>query len=101
MTSKLIRSANRLRAAVNSRDYREMEQMLDAYRLEVETCWKASATREERGALSTEVTGLLQWARTAMLAARSHSQAKLIQLARRSAYANVDSRERVHLNLDA
>ena len=101
MQPKLSRSANRLRAAVNSRDYREVGQLLDVFRREVEACWKEAATREERCAISTEVTILLQWARNATLVARSHTQAKVIQLARRSAYSSADLHKRDHLELDA
>lgn len=101
MQPKLSRSANRLRAAVNSRDYREVDQLLDVFRGEVEACWNEAATSEERRTIAIEVTSLLQWARTAAFVARSHTQGKLIQLARRSAYARADSRNRDHLELDA
>jgi|HubBroStandDraft_4_1064222.scaffolds.fasta_scaffold640206_2 hypothetical protein len=96
-----MRSANLLCAAVNARDYQEVDRLLDVYRSEVEACWKVATTRDEQIAISTEVIGLLQWARSATLAARSHAQGKLIQLSRRSAYARMSLHKRERLELDA
>jgi hypothetical protein len=90
-------TVERLRAAVSTGDYRQLDQLLDVYRLEVEASWKAAATPEERREISMEVSSLLGWARHAILAARSHAQGKLLQFRRQSAY--VDGRASRHANL--
>ena len=55
---------------------------------------------EEQNAISTEVSSTLEWARTATLAARSHTQRKLILLRRESAYTPSIRKNEV-LNLNA
>jgi hypothetical protein len=80
-----------LRNAVVAGDYRAMERFLDLYRSEVETSWKAATSPEERRSISTEATGLLEWTRQTILAARAHTQRKLIHLTRQSAYVNARS----------
>jgi hypothetical protein len=81
-------SAELLRSAVQAGDYREIERILEVYRGDVEARWHASASAEERTAISDEVMGLLGWARQTILAARAHSQRKLIHLTRQAVYAN-------------
>ena len=83
---RLHPTADRLRAAVASGSYGEVDRLLDVYRREVEQEWHAAAA-EERQAIAREVTGVLQWARHTILAARSHTQSKLIQFRRQHAYA--------------
>jgi hypothetical protein len=80
------RTPELLRRAVVASDYREVERLLDVYQGEVESCWRQADSDDERRALSTDVTALLGWARQSILAARSQTQSKLIQLTQRSAY---------------
>jgi hypothetical protein len=94
-------TAERLRAAVSTGNYRLVDQLLDVYRQEVETSWKSALTPEQRRAISSEVTALLGWARHAILAARAHAQGKLLQFNRRSAYGNGSARGRGHLSFEA
>jgi hypothetical protein len=87
----LSKTAELLRNAVAAGDYREMDRLLDVYRSEVEARWKESQSAEERCSISTEVTTLLGWARQTILAARAHTQRKLIHLTRQSAYVSSSS----------
>jgi len=84
-------TAERLRNAVAAGDYREVDGLLDVYRSEVEARWRESASAEERRSISNEVTTLLGWARQTILAARAHTQRKLIHLTRQSAYVSAGS----------
>jgi hypothetical protein len=83
----ISRTAERIRTAVAAGAYWETEQLLAVYQREVEEQWRA-ASAEERRVMSTEVIELLRWARHSILAARSHTQSKLVQLTRRSAYVS-------------
>ena len=74
------------RSAVSSGAFLEAEQLLESYRRDVELSWNAATSDEQRLAIATEVSETFEWARTATLAARSHSQRKLILLRRESAY---------------
>ena len=78
-----------LRGAVSSCAYSDADRLLEVYRVEMEAKWRAANCPEARAAIETEVHELLEWARTATLATRAHSQRKLIYLTRRSAYAGV------------
>jgi len=78
-----------LRAAVSSGAFAEADRLLGVYRAEMEANWRSAASAEQRAAIAAEVTDLLEWARTATLAARSHTQSKLIHLTRRKAYAGI------------
>jgi hypothetical protein len=81
------RTVELLRSAVSSGAYLEAERLLGAYRAEMQANWEASTSAAQRAAIVAEVGELLEWARVATLAARSHAQRKLIHLARRNAYA--------------
>jgi hypothetical protein len=94
------RTAELLRIAVAAGAYVEAELLLAMYRSEMQASWEAATSPEQRGAISTEVSVLLQWARSTTLAARSHAQSKLIHLSRRSAYAGT-VRKMDPLELDA
>ena len=83
------RTVELLRTAVSSGAYGEADQLLGVYRGEMEANWQAAASPEQRAAIAADVTELLEWARTATLAARSHAQSKLIHLTRRKAYAGI------------
>ena len=74
------------RKAVSAGAFPEAEQLLERYRREVEVSWEAAASDDERLTIATEVSSTLEWARTATLAARSHTQRKLVLLRRESAY---------------
>jgi hypothetical protein len=78
-----------LRAAVSSGAYAEAERLLGLYRGEMQAEWHAAASSAQRAAIAAEVSELLEWARTATLAARAHAQRKLIYLSRRRAYAAI------------
>jgi len=86
------KTAELLRNAVAAADYREVERLLDVYRGEVEARWKTTTSADERRSISTEVTALLGWARQTILAARAHTQRKLLHLTRQSAYVAAGSR---------
>ena len=80
------RTVERLRSAVASGAYLEAEGLLGDYRSEMQAKWEAASSREQRAAIASEVGDLLNWARTATLAARSHAQRKLIHLTCKKAY---------------
>jgi hypothetical protein len=86
--------SNRIREAVAAGAYGEVERLLVVYRREVEQLWHATSEQAERQAIAQEVTGLLQWARHSILAARAHTQIKLIQFRRQHAYSPSGSRPR-------
>jgi|SRR6185369_12061124 len=88
------------RKAVSAGAFAEAEQLLEGYRRAVEVSWEATTSDDERLAIATEVTSTLEWARTATLAARSHTQHKLILLRRESAYTP-SIRQNEVLNLNA
>ena len=88
------------RKAVSAGAFLEAEQLLEMYRRGVEASWNAATSDENRLAIATEVSTTLEWARTATLAARSHTQRKLILLRRESAYTP-GPRKNEFLNLDA
>ncbi len=88
------------RKAVSTGAFLEAEPLLEMYRRDVEASWGAATTDEQRLAIAVEVSSTLEWARTATLAARSHTQHKLILLRRESAYTP-SIREQAFLNLNA
>jgi hypothetical protein len=92
MPQSQVRS--QLRAAVASGAYGEVERLLELYRNEVEQLWHATPEQAQRQAIAQEVTSLLRWSRHAILAARAHTQTKLIQFHRQRAYAPSGSRPR-------
>ena len=94
------RTAELLRRAVAAGAYREAEQLLGMYRNEIQANWEAASSAEERSAIATEVSALLQWAHSTTLAGRSHTQSKVIHLSRRSAYIRT-TRKIDPLELDA
>jgi hypothetical protein len=71
---------------VSSGDYPEAELLLGGFRQEMQACWEAAASAEQRAVVVAEVSDLLEWARIATLAGRAHSQRKLIQMTCRKAY---------------
>jgi hypothetical protein len=79
-------AVNLFRSAVSAGAFSEAEQLLELYRRQVETCWNAATTDDQRQAIALEVSEIFEWARTATLSARSHAQRKLILLHRESAY---------------
>ena len=88
------------RKAVSAGAFAEAEQLLEGYRHDVEVSWEATTSDDGRLAIATEVSSTLEWARTATLAARSHTQHKLILLRRESAYTP-SIRQNEVLNLNA
>ena len=94
------KAVNSFRKAVSAGAFAEAEQFLEAYRRDVEACWNAATSDDTRLAIATEVCEVFEWARTATLAARSHTQRKLILLSRESAYTHSPSDTEV-LHLDA
>ena len=79
-------TAELLREAVTAGAYGEAERLLAAYRGEMQAAWDQAHSRKQREVISAEVGDLLQWARSATLAARAHAQGKLIHLLRRRTY---------------
>ena len=65
----------------------QAEEMLGDFRAEMQASWEAADSADERAAIVAEVSDLLEWARTATLAGRAHSQRKLILMDARSAYS--------------
>jgi hypothetical protein len=86
MPKALSPTVELLRSAVSSGDYPEAERLLGDFREEMQTGWVAATSVEQRALIVAEVGGLLEWARTATLAARAHAQRKLIHLACKKAY---------------
>ena len=76
-----------LYAAIQSGAWSTAQELLAAFRLEVEESWRAAATEEERHAISHNVTGFLQWARAMTITSREHAQDRLNRLNRRNLYA--------------
>jgi hypothetical protein len=93
------KAVNLFRSAVSAGAYPEAEQLLESYRRDVEASWHAATSDQQRLAIATEVSEVFEWARTATLAARSHTQRKLILLSRESAYTpGIDTSEALHLD---
>jgi hypothetical protein len=93
------KAVNLFRVAVSAGAYAEAEQLLESYRHDVEASWSAATSDDQRLAIATEVSEVFEWARTATLAARSHTQRKLILLGRESAYTpGIHANEVVHLD---
>ena len=87
------------RKAVSAGAFAEAEQHLASYRCDVEESWGAATSGEQRLAIAMEVSEVFEWARTATLAARSHTQRKLILLRRESAYTpGIGANEVLHLD---
>lgn len=95
----VIAAAETFRSAVSAGAFAEAEQLLAAYRQEVEACWHA-ASASERREIQSEVTELLAWARSTTLSLRAHAQGKLILLSRQSAYTRGQPKREV-FNLNA
>jgi hypothetical protein len=81
------RTRDSLHAAIQSGAWSTAQELLSAFRLEVEVSWRAAATEQERHAISHNVTGFLQWARAMTLISREHAHTRLNRLNRRHAYA--------------
>jgi hypothetical protein len=87
------------RSAVSAGAYAEAEQFLEEYRRDVEASWGAATSDEQRLAIAMEVSATFEWARTATLVARSHTQRKLILLSRESAYTpGLSNNEVLHVD---
>jgi hypothetical protein len=89
MSKTPSRTIELLRGAVSSGAYAEAERLLGAYRGEMQARWQAAASAEQRAAITAEVNDLLEWARTATLAVRAHTQRKLIHLTCKRAYSTL------------
>ena len=83
-----IRTSDHLHAAIQSGAWSTAQELLAAFRVEVEASWRAAATEEERRAISENVTSFLQWARAMTVTSRDHDQTRLNRLNRRHAYAD-------------
>lgn len=82
------RTSDHLHAAIQAGAWSTAQELLAAFRTEVETSWRAAATEPERRAISQSVTGFLQWARAMTITSREHAQTRLNRLNRRNAYAS-------------
>jgi hypothetical protein len=81
------RTWDNLHTAIQSGAWSTAQDLLTAFRLEVEASWRAAATEQERRAISQNVTGFLQWARAMTITSREHTQDRVNRLNRRHAYA--------------
>jgi hypothetical protein len=81
------RTSDQLHSAIQNGAWSTAQELLAAFRLEVETSWRAAATEQERRAISENVTGFLQWARAMTITSREHASDRLNRLSRRHAYA--------------
>ena len=81
------RISDHLHAAIQSGAWSTAQELLAAFRVEVEASWRTAASEEERRAISHSVTGFLQWARAMTVTSRDHAQTRLNRLNRRHAYA--------------
>ena len=96
----LTRTRDSLHSAIQSGAWSTAQELLTAFRLEVEASWRAAASEQERRAISNSVTGFLQWARAMTLTSREHAHTRLNNLNRRHAYAGPSSSNPYH-GLDA
>ena len=83
----LTRTSDSLHAAIQSGAWSTAQELLAAFRAEVEASWRAAATEQERRAISENVTSFLQWARAITITSREHTQDRLNRLNRSHAYA--------------
>ena len=97
---RLTRTRDSLHAAIQSGAWSTAQELLAAFRQEVETSWRAAATEQERRAISDSVTGFLEWARAMTITSREHAQTRLNRLNRRHAYAG-PTLSNPHRGLDA
>jgi hypothetical protein len=84
------RTSDQLHAAIQAGAWSTAQELLAAFRSEVELSWRAAATEQERRDISQNVTGFLQWARAMTLCSRGHVQDRLNRLNRRHAYAGLN-----------
>ena len=94
------RTSDQLHAAIQSGSWSTAQDLLAAFRVEVEASWRAAATELERQAISENVTSFLQWARAMTITSREHAQTRLNRLNRRHAYAGPSPSNPYH-GLDA
>ena len=81
------RTSDHLHAAIQSGAWSTAQELLAAFRLEVEASWRAAATEQERRVISESVTGFLEWARAMTITSRAHAHSRLNRLNHRQAYA--------------
>ena len=81
------KTSDQLHAAIQRGAWSTAQELLAAFREEVEASWRAASTEQERRAISHNVTGFLQWARAMTITSRAHAQTRLSRLNRRHAYA--------------
>ena len=92
-------AANLFRSAISAGAFSEAEQLLESYRRQVEASWHAATSDDERLAIAMEVSDVFEWARTATLSIRAHTERKLILLSRERAYTpSIRKNELLHLD---
>ena len=94
------RTSDRLHAAIQSGAWSTAQDLLAAFRLEVEASWRAATTEQERRPSLPKRTGFLQWARAMTITSRAACADSLNRLSRRHAYAG-PSLENPHRGMDA
>jgi hypothetical protein len=94
------RTSDRLHAAIQSGAWSTAQDLLDAFRAEVEASWRAAQSEQERRVIAESVTGFLEWARAMTITGRAHANDGLNRLSRRHAYATV-SPINPHRGMDA
>ena len=82
------KTSKRLHAAIQTGSWSTAQELLSAFRAEVETAWRAAATEGERRNISEDVTSFLQWARAMTLTSRQNLQTKLCSIEHQRAYAS-------------
>ena len=96
----LSEKVERIRAEISACDYVAAAGLLEEFRKVAEESWRAAESEERRQQVSQEVRELLEWARTTVMAARSHQQGKILQFRRSSAYLGAASGRCDQLELD-
>ena len=94
------KTSSRLHAAIQAGAWSTAQDLLVVFRREVEECWRAAETQQERQTISREVTGFLEWARAMTITSRTQAAENLRSMSRRSAYGRVDF-PNPHHGLDA
>ena len=94
------KTSSRLHAAIQAGAWSTAQDLLLVFRREVEECWRAAQTQQERRAISEDVTGFLQWARAMTITSRTQASDSLQSMSRRNSYGRIDL-PNPHRGLDA
>lgn len=98
-TQELNFACNALRDAISRQNYQGAQELLADCARRIEAILP-ELTAEERAALRSRVTALLEWAQTAVKAGRQHGEQQLSNLAGSKLYRMPDARKRTTWNLE-